>query len=81
MNLCPGGGEVVFTWWGSVGVRVLVLGLLQGSQQLFDLIGEVRLLDQVLGGLVTLGTLEGTHTGIMRTRPGSSTGMFYLAVS
>ncbi len=46
-----------FTWWRSRLVLVLILVLLQGSQQLFDLIGEVGLLDQVLSGLVTRRTL------------------------
>ena len=38
---CADGGV---TWWGSA----LVLALLQGAQQLLDLIREVRLFDQVL---------------------------------
>ena len=48
-----------FTWWRSVGV--LVLGLLQGAQQLFDLVGKVGLLDQVFSRLVTRGALK-IHT-------------------
>lgn len=49
----------VTTWRRST----LVLGLLQGAQQLFNLVREVRLLDQVFSRLVARNTLtnKGCH--------------------
>lgn len=55
----------LLTGWRSALVLVLVLGLLQGTQQLFDLVGEVGLLDQVLGGLSAGGPLVAKHRWVL----------------